>query len=245
MQTLGLTKNSVFRLLATLESRNYVVQNKLRGAYRLGYRNLQLGHSVTKQMPIHTHARPVLQSLTESCGETSELSILWEGQALYLDAIESSHPLRAIPRIGSVPLYCTAVGKVLLAGDREARQRNCCSIIDFSRYTPNTITDRQDLNTHLELVATQGYAIEDEELDVGLRAVAAPIRNHTGFVVAAISLSGPSTRFDKSRMSNELAPLVINAAKSISERLGYHPAETAIADSTHEKFTSTSRHEFV
>lgn len=217
---LGLSKNSIFRLLATLESRNYIEQNECRARYRLGYMNLQLGYSAVRTLTVQQQSKPIMQSLTELCGETSNIAILREGQIIYLDAVETHYPLRAIPRI-STPIYCTAIGKVLISGVREKHPLDRDHIMELKRYTSNTITDRQMFNSHLTEVAAHGYAIEDEELDLGLRGVAAPVRNHNGFVVAAVGVSGPSIRFDKSRMYNELVPMVMKAAKEISGRLGY------------------------
>ncbi|MCM2359872.1 MAG: IclR family transcriptional regulator [Geobacteraceae bacterium] len=220
---LRLHKNNVFRLLATLESHNYIEQNKHTENYRLGLKNLQLGQTVIRQMGLLRRARPVLESLTGECNETCYVAILKEAHVIYLDALESAHPVRVASRTGArLPLHCTAEGKVLLAGASDtARQR--CSARELKRYTAHTVTDRQELEKELEMVAARGYALENEELDQGVRGVAVPIRNYTGCVVGALGVSGPATRFSEARIHDELVPLLLRAAAEVSGRLGYCP----------------------
>ncbi|MDD2735441.1 MAG: IclR family transcriptional regulator [Desulfuromonadaceae bacterium] len=219
---LGLPKNNIFRLLATLESRNYIEQNEYRSGYRLGYKCLQLGNSMDMQKVLHQQSKPVLELLTKESGETSNIAIQKGDQIFYIDVVEASHPVRVMPRIGIMtPAYCTGAGKVLLAGNLEREQHNFLPHMEFRRHTPNTIIDPHEFENHLQIVAAQGYAIEDEEFDAGLRGVAAPVRSHYGTVVGAVCVSGPVMRFDSTRMRDELVPMVVSAAEEISRRFGY------------------------
>jgi DNA-binding IclR family transcriptional regulator len=218
---LNLNKNNIFRLLATLESRNYIEQNRHTDGYRLGIKNLELGQSVVRQMELHHQARPVLEALVRQCNETADVAILRGSHIHYLHAVESTHPVRVVPRVGIVPpAFCTAAGKVLLAC---AIDRDTLPSLELRQYAPNTIIDRKELVKQLKKIALKGYAVEDEELAAEVRAVAAPVRDYTGCVVGAVSVSGPEVRFGKARLDGELVPIVIRAADEISLRMGYSP----------------------
>jgi IclR family KDG regulon transcriptional repressor len=224
---LNLSKNTIFRLLATLESRNYIEQDKYSAGYRLGSKNIELGLAVVTRMKLHRQSRPVLEALVRDCDETSDIAILKGSHILYLDAFESSHPVRVVPRIGMIlPAYCTAAGKVLLAGASDMVQKNYLAVEEFKQNTPNTITDRNEFIKQLGNIAIQGYALEDEELDMEVRGVAAPIRDYTRSVIGALSIFGPTVRFSKARMDDELIPVVKKAAEEISRRLGYYSPTT-------------------
>jgi DNA-binding IclR family transcriptional regulator len=217
---LNINKNNIFRLLATLESSNYIEQNRHTDGYRLGIKNLELGQSVARQMELHHQARPVLEELVRQCNETADVAILRGSHIHYLHAVESTHPVRVVPRTGiAPPAFCTAAGKVLLA----AMDRNALPPLEFRQYALNTITNRSDLVRQLRTIVMMGYAVEDAELDVEVRSVAAPVRDYTECVVGAVSVSGPAVRFGKARIDGELVPNVIRAADEISRRMGYSP----------------------
>lgn len=219
---LKLHKNKVFRLLATLESRNYVEQNTSTECYRLGLKNLQLGQTFIKQMGLIRQARPVLEYLVRKCNETSYVAILKDYQIVYLDAVESYLPVRVVPRVGAkLPFYCTAAGKVLAAGMNEENLWEYIHAGELKRYTPNTISDPDALTNQLRGIAELGFAVDDEELDAGVKCVGAPIRDYTRQVIGAVSVSGPSMRFSGDRVNHELIPLVRKAAEEISIKLGY------------------------
>ncbi|GAB7026912.1 IclR family transcriptional regulator [Geotalea toluenoxydans] len=219
---LKLHKNNVFRLLATLESRNYIEQNKVTENYRLGLKTLELGQTFIKQMGLLRQSRPVLESLVHDCNETTYVAILKEFHIIYLDVVETDLTVRVVPRVGArLPAYCTAAGKVQIAYMTDEELANFLPK-EMKRFTPNTIIDREELKKHLALVATQGYAIDNEELDVGVKCVGAPIRDYTRRIIGAVSISGPSMRFTDERLEKELIPMVIQASEEISSKLGYH-----------------------
>lgn len=219
---LKLHKNKVFRLLATLETRNYIEQNKTTENYRLGLKNLHLGQTFVKRMGLLRQARPVQESLVRKCNETSYVAIMKDFQVVYLDAVESDLPVRVVPRVGEkLPLYCTAAGKVVAASLNEEILRQYIRAGRLKRYTSNTISDPDELVDHLRGIAEKGYAVDDEELDVGVKCVGAPIRDYTRQVVGAVSISGPATRLSAERVNHELIPLVKKAAEEISVKLGY------------------------
>jgi IclR family transcriptional regulator, KDG regulon repressor len=220
---LQLHKNNVFRLLATLESRGYIEQNKVTENYRLGLRTLELGQTFVRQMGILRQSRPVLEALVRECNETSYVAILKDFHIVYLDVVETDLTVRVVPRVGSrLPAYCTAAGKVQIAHLSDEELELYLPPKELKPFTPNTITDRDALKRHLAKVNEQGYAIDDEELDIGVRCVSAPIRDYTRRIVGAISISGPSMRLATERIEKELIPMALKAAEEISLKLGYH-----------------------
>jgi IclR family KDG regulon transcriptional repressor len=227
---LRLHKNNVFRLLATLESRSYIEQNRHTENYRLGLKTMELGQTVIKQMGLLRRSRPVLESLARTFNETCSVAVLRDGHAIHLDAVESTHPLRVASRLACrLPAHCTAAGKVLLAGAIDQGTPLSPPLGELARHAPRTIVDRHEFEKELAKVAAQGYALEDDEVDVGVRGVAAPIRNYSGNVVGALCISGPAMRFGETRMLDEMVPAIKKGADEISVRLGYcHPADMAV-----------------
>jgi DNA-binding IclR family transcriptional regulator len=220
---LNLHKNNVFRLLATLESRGYIEQNKVTENYRLGLKTLEMGQTFVKQMGLLRQSRPVLEEMVRDCNETSYVAILKDFFIIYLDVVETDLTVRVVPRVGSrLPAYCTAAGKVQIAYLNEEEIEEYIPAKELKAYTPSTITDRDELIRSLRTVAENGYAIDDEELDVGVRCVSAPIRDYTRRIVGAVSISGPSMRLSLERIEKELIPLVKKAAENISFKLGFH-----------------------
>lgn len=220
---LKLHKNNVFRLLATLESRNYIEQNRVTENYRLGLKTLELGQTFIKQMGLLRQSRPVLEALVKECNETTYVAILKDFHIVYLDTVETDLTVRVVPRVGSrLPAYCTAAGKVQLAYMTDEELDNYIPGKELKRYTPNTIIDKDEFKKNLVMIAEQGYAVDNEELDIGVRCVGAPIRDYTRRIIGAVSISGPSMRFTDERVEKDLIPLVKKAGEEISTKLGYH-----------------------
>lgn len=220
---LKLHKNNVFRLLATLESRGYIEQNRATENYRLGLKSLELGQTFIKQMGLLRQAKPILEKIVEACNETSYVTIFKEGHVVYLDVVETDMTVRVVSRVGSrLPAYCTSSGKIYLAYLSDEEINEILPSEDLKKYTSTTITSRAELKKQLVEIAEQGYAIDDEELDEGVRCVAAPIRDYTRRIVGAISVSGPSMRLSNERLTEELVPLALQAAEDLSTRLGYY-----------------------
>ncbi|MDU0460646.1 MAG: IclR family transcriptional regulator [Geobacteraceae bacterium] len=219
---LKLHKNNVFRLLATLESRGYIEQNRVTENYRLGLKTLELGQTFIKQMGLLRQSKPVLEALVQECNETTYVSILKDYHIIYLDVVETGMTVRVVPRVGSrLPAYCTAAGKIQIAYMNDEELESYLPGKELQRYTTHTITDRDTLKKQLKVIAEQGYAIDNEELDIGVRCVSAPIRDYTRRIIGAVSISGPSMRFSEERMKDELVPLVKKAGEEISSKLGF------------------------
>src|SRR5258705_153274 len=226
---LGLAKSTVDRLATTLVEYDILEQNRETGKYRLGLALFELGTLVRRKMDTNSGAQVQIHSLAEETGETVQLAILDHLSVLYIRIRESKQAVRMSSGLGSrAPAHCTSVGKALLAYQPpEVIQQ----VIDngLKRYTEHTITEGAALIEELATVRQKGYAIDDEEIEVGLRCVAAPIRDHTGQVTAAISVAAPVQRMTKKNIQATI-PSVVAAAEAISRRLGYLPSLTGVRE---------------
>jgi DNA-binding IclR family transcriptional regulator len=218
---LKLHKNNVFRLLATLESRGYIEQNRATENYRLGVRCLQLGRSYVEQMGLLPQAHTVVGELSRQTRETAFLAVLRGGAAIAVDVTEAERAVRIASPLGELlPLYCTAAGKALLAFEQEDDVKALVPE-QLQRFTDRTPADRQALMAQLRSVASAGYAIDMGEHSEDVRSVAAPVRDYTRAVVGALTLVGPAYRFQAERLEKELAPVAVRAARELSSRLGF------------------------
>jgi DNA-binding IclR family transcriptional regulator len=220
---LRLAKSTVYRLLQTLVARGYAVQDAGTGRYQLGLKFLELGAIVSDRLSIVAIARPHLQRLMEAANETVQLGVLEGREAVYADKIECARTIRMYSRVGRrSPLHCTSLGKALLAFQPEPTLRTVLQG-RLPRYTARTITSLSALRSELERVRAHGYAVDDEEFEEGLRCAAAPVRDHTGAVVASLGIAGPAARLNPDRLP-ELIGLVTAAADAVSADLGYKGA---------------------
>jgi IclR family KDG regulon transcriptional repressor len=217
---LKLHKNNVFRLLATLESRGYIEQNKATENYRLGIRCLRIGQRFVHQMGLLRQARPVMQQVARSSRETAFIAVMRNGTVVPLDGVETEQPVRLVSRVGDLlPLHCTAAGKLHLAfGDEELRASLPGTL---QKFTEKTIVDTNALATQLKRVAENGYAVDLGEHIEDVRSVAVAIRDYTRAVVGSLSLSGPAYRLSQERIEKEIVPLMLKAGRDLSTRLGF------------------------
>ena len=218
---LKLHKNNVFRILATLQSRNYIEQNKANENYRLGIRCLELGQTFIHQRGMLKQANPVLQELAEKTGETSYVSIMRGNEVVYLDSVEPETTVRVVSRLGfHMPTHATAAGKVLVAFESEEDLRKRFSG-ELKSYTKNTFRTVEELFRDLEAVREKGYATDLEEFEEGLRCVASPIRDYTRKVIGALSVSGPAHRLADEKIQTIFGAEVVRLGKELSIRLGF------------------------
>ncbi|KKM11419.1 IclR family transcriptional regulator [Clostridiales bacterium PH28_bin88] len=218
---LELHKSTVHGILTTLEYRRYLEQNPETGKYKLGLKLFELGNLVQDGMDLKVVAGPFLQRLVEEHGETVHLVIMDQGEAVYIDKRDSHQSMRMVSQVGKrLPCHCTGVGKTLLAFLPEEQLEAVIREKGLARFTGNTITEPAALKEHLREVRQRGYAIDDQEITEGLTCVAAPIRNHTGNVVAAMSVAGPSIRMGREKIGGIIIS-VTKAAEELSEKLGY------------------------
>ncbi|MDX6373173.1 MAG: hypothetical protein QOD98_2161 [Nocardioidaceae bacterium] len=216
---LGVHKSTAFRLLATLESHRLVEQDGDRGRYRLGVGNLRLAGATTARLDLVTEARPVCRQLAADTGETVNITVRSETSALYLDQVAGSSALQSHNWVGQhIPLHATSNGKVLLSELSEADLK--AALRELPRFTDATVTSRARFKEELAETRETGYAVAVDELEVGLTAAAAPIRNAHGDVIASMSISGPTFRLTEARLA-EVIPMLIAAATEVSHRLGW------------------------
>jgi len=219
---LKLAKSTVHRLAATLTAARFLEQNGETGKYRLGLALFELGALVRARMDVADAARQKLRELLETTGETVQLGIIDHQSVLYIYEMESRRAIRMAAAVGArAPLHCTAVGKVLLASQPEDYVKQVLEL-GLKAYTPKTITKNEALLEALAEVQQHDYATDDEESETGLRAIASPVRNHTGQVIAAVGLAAPVQRMNKQVMKT-CVPSVIATASAVSARLGYVP----------------------
>ncbi|PKN66908.1 MAG: IclR family transcriptional regulator [Deltaproteobacteria bacterium HGW-Deltaproteobacteria-15] len=220
-KNLGLNKAAVTRLLFTLEKAGLLEKDVDSGKYGLAVSAYQIGSVYINLTGIPQAARPHLSELTALCKESTHLSILREYEVVYIDKVECSRPIRMMSYVGrKMPAYCTGTGKVLLAHLSEEDLKTYFHSVRLKQRTPNTITRAALLRTELEEVRRAGYAVDNAENEMEVMSLAAPIRDQTGKVVAAVSTAGPVYRMTEKGVREKFVPLVIQAAERISRRLG-------------------------
>ena len=224
---LGVSKSTVHRLATTLKAEGLLEQNPETEHYRLGIALFTLGALVRRRMDISSEAKPLLLELRRLTNENVHLAILDNGQAVYIHDLVSTQAVRLRPHLGlSKPACCSAEGLAILAFKDDATIDQVLAG-DLPQRTPRTIADPVQIRQRLRRIAAQGYAIEDEESEIGMRCLAAPVRSADGDVVAAVGVAGPSQRLSRTAIAS-FAPRVISTADMISQRLGYHAM--ALAD---------------
>ena len=211
----GLSKATVFRLLGALENEGMVARDGSSGTYRLGPQIISLGASALSTTDLRTIAHDELVRLADESGETATLEILTDSEVVVLDEVQARFVFGATPEIGrSWPAHATSTGKLLLALTEPTPQ-----LPRLPKLASRTITTRAALERELATIRQHGYAVAVDELEPGLVAMAAPIRNHLGYIVAALSLNAPGTRLGPKRRRTVI-PKLCRAANRVSRRLG-------------------------
>jgi DNA-binding IclR family transcriptional regulator len=219
----GLHKSTCFGLLHTLQQLGYIQQDASTGQYSLGLKTFELGQAYIDGVDLRYITRPFLMEIVEKTQETVHLVLAEGRRAVYIDKVESPHAMTISSRIGQeAGLHCTGVGKVLLAYMREEDWKQVVSK-GLERYTQHTITEESQLLDQLQRIRECGHGIDDEEREIGLRCVAAPIFNARKQAIAAISISGPSSRISREKQK-DLSRTIKQATQEISRQLGYRPS---------------------
>jgi DNA-binding IclR family transcriptional regulator len=214
--------STVLRLVNTLVSCGYAYQDSNTLKYSLSLKFMQIGGLVSSQTRIRDIAHPYLLEISKKSKESVCLAIEHDMEVLYLDVIDGpGGMLRITQRIGKIaPLHSTAVGKILML-NYDAKQLNqLIAIKGLTALTPNTITDKESLIKEINKIEMQGYAIDDEECELGARCISAGIKDYSGKYIAGISVSGPTTRMSMEYI-NTIKNIVIDSAKIISKQLAY------------------------
>lgn len=220
-QYLGLSKSTAHRYLITLEELSVVERNE-RNRFRLGPKLIELGGAFLNDNNLRNLSEPFLNELAAQTQETVHLAIPLVNEVVFIAKVDSPHSVRMASHIGiRMPMYCTSLGKAILAHYSFSQIEEIISAGMPAR-TPHTITSAQALRTELERVRAQGFAIDDQGNELGVRCGGAPIFDYTTKVIGAISISGPAYRLSITRLE-EFSKLVLEAAKAISSKLGYIP----------------------
>nr|WP_037731101.1 IclR family transcriptional regulator [Streptomyces roseochromogenus] len=219
-EELDVHKSTAFRLLGVLENRGLVAQAKDRGKYYLGAGVLRLAGAAAVRLDISQEGVPVCREVADELGETVNIAVLDDDAAVNIMQARGTASVTAQNWLGRrTPLHATSSGKVLLA-HMPPTLREGLLARTLPRFTDRTITGAAMLRAELEAVVEQGYGITIEELELGLAAVAAPVRAHDGKVIAAISVSGPVYRLNPDRLP-EVAKRTVAAGAELSRRMGY------------------------
>lgn len=217
---LGQSSTTMHRVLTALQMRNYVEADLDRQEWHVGAEAFRLGSAFLRRTNVVESSRPVMRDLVVRTGETSNLGIERDGDVIFVSQIETQESIRAFfPPGARAPLHASGIGKALLSALDEKLFEIFIRKAPFARFTDKTIVGIEQLRAELQQVRDRGYSIDDEERTIGMRCVAAPIRNGYGEVVAGISISGPTIRMSDVKL-REAGRWVVDAAAEASQRLG-------------------------
>lgn len=221
---LDLPASTVLRFLKTLMDKGYVGQNPETLQYFLTFKFCRIADQVKRQLKIRDLVRPHIVRLSQELGESTSLAVEQDMLVVYIDVVDGpDHMLQSLQRIGKIaPMNATGVGKALLIDKSRQEIDDLVSSRGLPRLTGKTILSKTKLRKELQSICSCGYAIDDEECEVGVRCVAAPLRDHTGKVIAAISTSMPTGRMPKER-TKPIGQKLSELADHISRELGYVP----------------------
>jgi IclR family acetate operon transcriptional repressor len=221
---LGMPTATVHRLLSTFEEFDFVEQNAEQGLWFVGLKAFTVGNAFLHRRDIVASSRPHMRTLVEQCGETVNLGVIDDGEAVFISQVESREMMRMIVRLGSrSPIHASGVGKALLANMSEQDLAQILQQRGLARYTERSIDNPTRLREELQRIRQLGYALDDEEHAIGLRCVSSAIFDENGQALAAISLSGPKARVTDGRL-DELGIAVRQSADEITLAVGgYRP----------------------
>jgi DNA-binding IclR family transcriptional regulator len=224
-QRMGLHKSTAHRSLMVLE-RSMLIERTGENRFRLGMKLHELGNRAVEQSDLRSRAHPFFRRLSTQVGETLHLSVLRDASIVYLDKMEPKHRVRMACRVGITnPVYCTSMGKAMLAFQPEKSIEQAVAKIRFTPFTHKTLRSPEALLKSLERVRRRGYAIDDEEIELGVRCIGAPIFNEDREPIAAVSVSGPSSRITAQSVP-EIAEHLLRCCRDISASLNWKQRTT-------------------
>jgi IclR family transcriptional regulator, KDG regulon repressor len=231
-----LHKTTTHRIAHVLESRGLLRRTADSNRYRLGLHLYDLGSCALDNVSIRDEARPIMTRLAAEVGETVHLALLDRTEVLYIERVEAQRSLSMGSKLGARnPVYCTALGKAILAFTPESEVDQILAACRMAPRTRNTITTAPALKRELQRVRERGFAIDDEEIEEGIRCISAPILGSGNYAVAAMSVSGPSSRITPQR-SQSVGKAVLKATRELSAYMGH--LESALEPRKHKKLKS-------
>jgi len=218
---LQLDRSTTYRILLSLEECGLVEKDQKTGEYSLGLSTLEIGNTYSRRMDFIKISKPIMTELALKVQETVHLAVLSDTEIVYVDKVDSPRTLGVMSKIGQRgPLYCTALGKVLLAFQPENEQSRIIRKMKLTPLTPRTITSKQKLVEELKAIRKQGYSLDHREIEQEVECIGAPVQDHLGNVIAALSISGPQRKIGTPQGKHFVAE-VVKAAALISSKLGY------------------------
>ncbi|MFT5658119.1 MAG: IclR family acetate operon transcriptional repressor [Gammaproteobacteria bacterium] len=219
-QQLGIPSATTHRLLNTFEEMGYLEHDSILGLWFIGLKTFSVGNAFLNRRDFIATSRPYMRRLVEQCGETVNLGIIDDGEAVYVGQVQSPESMRMIAKLGSrSPIHASGIGKTLLASMTEKGVSNILLRKGLARFTDRTIDNPADLRIELTHIRKLGYALDDEEHAIGLRCVAATIFDENGVALAGLSLSGPKARMTDSRIT-DLGAAIRQMADEVTAALG-------------------------
>ena len=216
----GLHPSTAFRILASMTEHGFVERNES-GDYRLGRKLLQLGSRVNARLDVRHEAHDIMQRLRDETGESINLTVREGDQVVYVERATANRMMRVEQVIGSrAPLHVTAVGKLMLASSGGAAIEDYATRTGLPGFTINTLTDLQALKTEVQADLAQGYALDNEEAELGVGCIGVLVHDSSGGVIAGLSVSAPIER-----RQDDWIPKVIDAARELAVRMGYRERE--------------------
>lgn len=222
---LGLDRSTAYRILLSLEKCGLVEKDEETGTYTLGLSAFEIGITTLRRMDFIKTSKPIMTELALKVQETVHLAVLSDTEIVYVDKVDSPRTIGVMSKIGQRgPVYCTALGKVLLAYQPEEEQSRIIRNIKLLPFTQKTITSKQKLTEELKAIRKQGYALDCREIEEEVECIGGPIRDHLGGVIAALSISGPQKKIN-TPAEKQFISSVVKAAALISSKLGYAEAK--------------------
>jgi DNA-binding IclR family transcriptional regulator len=218
---LQLDRSTTYRILLSLEKCGFVEKDKKTGEYSLGVAVFETGNTYLRRMDLIQISKPIMADLALKVQETVHLAVLSDTEIVYVDKVDSPRTLGVMSKIGQrAPVYCTALGKILLAHQPKDELSRIIGEIKLKPFTKNTITSKKRLIQELKVIREKGYALDQREYEEDVECIGAPIRNHLGDAIAALSISGPQRKIN-TPLEKQFISQVIEAASLVSSKMGY------------------------
>ena len=215
--SLGLNKSTAHRMLNALWERGYIEKTAKHSNYKLGLKFIEISSLYLNKLELKTEALPYMRKLAEQAAQPVHLAIQDGTDAVYIEKIEAVNSIRMYSEIGKrIPVYCSAIGKIMLSGLKERERDEIIKNIVFSKFTDNTLSTREQLEAEVLDAHKKGWAIDNEEHELGIRCIAAPVYDYSGKIIAALSVSGNNIP----EKDEEMSKSVIETANAISKRMG-------------------------
>lgn len=218
---MSISKSTLHGIISTLVDVKFVVQDQQTGRYWLGTRLFEIGSSISSQWNVRKIAYPFIQRIVAETGETVHMAVLDDYEVLYINKQESTSSIRIVTDVGvKLPAHCTGLGKALLSGMNRLELQFMVKSKGLPKHTESTITNFEDFWKEIRQIKARGYAVDEQEFVEGLRCVAVPVFNHSGEIIAALSVSGPISRMHDKKFE-DCRESLLKAAEEISAQMGY------------------------